>query len=88
MRAWLVIGESQAEGRFEARAAGMGLMSLVGRHQELALLLECWRRAKVGRGQVALLSREPGIGKSRIAFALRERLRREDCRSLLLNFLP
>ncbi|TDQ07312.1 SAM (Sterile alpha motif) domain-containing protein, partial [Phyllobacterium brassicacearum] len=81
VQAWLVVGESQAEGRFEA-LHGMRLTSLVGRDQELAVLLECWRRAKAGRGQVALLSGEPGIGKSRIAVTLRERLRGEECVSL------
>ena len=87
VQAWLVIGESQAEGRFEA-LHGMRLTSLVGRDQELALLLECWRRAKDGRGQVALLSGEPGIGKSRIAIALRERLRGEECVSLRYHGSP
>ena len=87
VQAWLVIGESQAESRFEA-LHGMRLTSLVGRDQELALLLECWQRAKDGRGQVALLSGEPGIGKSRIAIALRERLRREECVSLRYHGSP
>ncbi len=87
VQAWLVVGQSQAEGRFEA-LHGMRLMSLVGRDQELALLLECWRRAKGGRGQVALLSGEPGIGKSRIAVALRERLRNEECVSLRYHGSP
>ena len=87
VQAWLVIGESQAEGRFEA-LHGMRLTSLVGRDQELAVLLECWRRAKDGRGQVALLSGEPGIGKSRIAVALRERLRSEECLSLRYHGSP
>jgi len=87
VQAWLVIGQGQAEGRFEA-LHGMRLMSLVGRDQELAALLECWRRAKDGMGQVALLSGEPGIGKSRIAIALRERLRDEECVSLRYHGSP
>ncbi|MEK1925453.1 MAG: AAA family ATPase, partial [Rhizobium giardinii] len=66
----------------------MRLTSLVGRDQELALLLECWRRAKDGRGQVALMSGEPGIGKSRIAVALHERLRNEECVSLRYHGSP
>ncbi|MBZ9604280.1 AAA family ATPase [Phyllobacterium chamaecytisi] len=69
-----VTGESQSEGRFEA-LHGMRFTSLVGRQQEMALLHECWQRAKDGMGQVALMSGEPGIGKSRIAVALHERLR-------------
>ena len=51
-----------------------GLTPLVGREQELALLLERWERAKDGEGQVVLLAGEPGIGKSRLVRALRERL--------------
>ncbi|WP_192257371.1 AAA family ATPase [Mesorhizobium silamurunense] len=86
VQAWLVMGESRAEGRFEA-LRGMRLTSLVGRDQEVALLLNRWRRAKDGRGQVVLLSGEPGIGKSRIAIALRERLG-EECLSLRYHGSP
>jgi class 3 adenylate cyclase/predicted ATPase len=70
---WRVEGEGRAEGRFEARQTA-GLTPLVGREEELNLLLARWRRAVAGEGQVALLSGEPGIGKSRIVQALRERL--------------
>ena len=73
MRAFQIRGEGRAESRFEAFHAG-ALSPLVGREQELALLLERWSRAKEGEGQVVLLSGEPGIGKSRIVRALREHL--------------
>ena len=66
----------------------MRLTSLVGRDQELAVLLDRWRRAKNGSGQVVLLAGEPGIGKSRIAIALRERLRGEECLSLRYHGSP
>ena len=46
---------------------------LIGREHELSLLLDRWAQAKTGEGQVVLLSGEPGIGKSRIAQALRAR---------------
>jgi class 3 adenylate cyclase len=73
LRAYRVLGEGQAEGRFEAMH-GSGIAPLVGRVQELALLLERWERAREGEGQVVLLSGEPGIGKSRLLRALRENL--------------
>jgi class 3 adenylate cyclase len=69
--AWRVEGEGHAEGRFEA-LHGERLTPLVGREEELALLLERWERAKEGEGQVVLLASEPGIGKSRLVRALRE----------------
>jgi class 3 adenylate cyclase/predicted ATPase len=61
--AWRVIRTRSVESRFEARATG--LTPLVGREQEVALLLDRWRRAKDGKGQTVLLSGEPGVGKSR-----------------------
>ena len=64
------------EGRFEALHAS-GLTELVGREEELELLLRRWSKAKTGEGQVVLLSGEPGIGKSRLTAALLERLAAE-----------
>ena len=64
---------SSAEGRFEAFHAS-GLIELVGREEELELLLRRWSKAKRGEGQVVLLSGEPGIGKSRLTAALLEHL--------------
>jgi predicted ATPase/class 3 adenylate cyclase len=73
VQVWRVIGEGRAESRFEA-LHGRRLVPLVGREHELGLLLERWERATDGEGQVVLLAGEPGIGKSRIVQALRERL--------------
>jgi predicted ATPase len=56
---------------------GAGLTPLVGRENEIGLLLEHWERAKDGEGQVVLLTGEPGIGKSRLVRALRGRLEDE-----------
>ena len=75
-RAFLIRGESRFESRFEAFHSGV-LTPLVGREQELSLLLERWSRAEEGEGQIVLLSGEPGIGKSRIVRALREHLKDE-----------
>ena len=73
LAAWRVEGEGRAEGRFEA-LHGERLTPLVGREHELGILLERWSWSKDGDGQVVLLSGEPGIGKSRVVRALRERL--------------
>jgi class 3 adenylate cyclase/predicted ATPase len=73
VRAWRVEGAGRAEGRFEA-LHGEHLTPLVGREHELGILLERWAWAKDGDGQVVLLAGEPGIGKSRLIRALRERL--------------
>jgi len=73
VRVFRVIKQSESESRFEA-LHGRHLLPLVGREHELGLLLERWERTKDGEGQVVLLSGEPGIGKSRIVRALRERL--------------
>ena len=66
-----MLGERALESRFAARQAG-GVAPIVGRDQELALLIERWRQAKTGEGQVVLLTGEAGIGKSRITEALVE----------------
>jgi hypothetical protein len=73
VRAWAALRASSAEGRFEALHAS-GLSALVGREEELELLLRRWSRAKSGQGQVVLLAGEAGIGKSGLTAALLERL--------------
>ena len=76
VRAWAALRPSIVEGRFEALHTG-GLTELVGRQEELELLLRRWSRAKTGEGQVVLLSGEPGIGKSRLTAAFLESLANE-----------
>jgi len=76
VRSFAVLRASSAEGRFEAMHAG-GMTELVGREEELELLLRRWARAKAGEGQVVLLSGEAGIGKSRLSAALMEEIAAE-----------
>jgi class 3 adenylate cyclase/tetratricopeptide (TPR) repeat protein len=76
VRAWAALRPSSVESRFEAFHAS-GVTELVGREEELELLLRRWSKAKVSEGQVVLLSGEPGIGKSRLTAALLERLASE-----------
>ena len=68
--------ESTARSRLEA-AGSTGLTSLVGREQEVGLLLERWAQVKEGLGQVVLLSGEAGIGKSRLVLGLTEQVAAE-----------
>jgi predicted ATPase/class 3 adenylate cyclase len=76
VQAWAALRASSAKGRFEALRA-TGLTALVGREEELELLVQRWSKAKSGDGQVVLLSGEAGIGKSRLIVALLERLATE-----------
>jgi class 3 adenylate cyclase len=76
LRIWQVLAESAVASRFEA-LRGSALGALVGRDEEIDLLLRRWARAKAGDGQVVLVSGEPGLGKSRLAAALEERLHAE-----------
>ncbi len=74
VHAWQVVRLALAEGRFEAAHRSAGLTPLVGRAEEIDLLLRRWEQARSGEGQVALVSGEPGIGKSRTTHTLRERI--------------
>src|SRR6516164_1453805 len=70
--AWRVIGESGMLSRFEALRSGE--TPLVGRDEEVELLVRRWEQAKTGEGRVVLISGEPGIGKSRLTAALFEHI--------------
>jgi class 3 adenylate cyclase/tetratricopeptide (TPR) repeat protein len=74
LRLFRVGGARAIESRFEASRSDIALTPLVGREEEVALLLRRWREANDGEGQGVLLGGEPGVGKSRLARALRERL--------------
>ena len=66
MRGWQVLGESTVTSRFEA-LRGSTPNPLIGRDEEIDLLLRRWAHATAGDGQIVLLSGEAGIGKSRLA---------------------
>jgi hypothetical protein len=66
-----VLRDSGARSRFEV-AVTKGLPPLVGREQEVELLLERWEQVKEGKGQVVLISGEAGIGKSRLVQVLKD----------------
>src|SRR5262249_55956993 len=70
--AWRVVGESGVVSRFEALRSG--ITPLVGRDEELGILLRRWEQAKLGEGRMVLVSGEPGIGKSRLTAALSQRI--------------
>ncbi|HET7910857.1 MAG TPA: AAA family ATPase [Pseudolabrys sp.] len=71
--AWVVDGVAASKSRFEAIHAG-GLTDLIGREEQLDFLLKRQQLAWKGKGQVVLISGEPGIGKSRLVRALEQRI--------------
>ena len=87
VHAWQVVAVSTVPSRFEAATRGLAT-PLVGREQEIGLLLDHWQQAQEGEGQVVLLSGEPGIGKSRVASTLRQRLADQGVGTLHLQCSP
>jgi class 3 adenylate cyclase/predicted ATPase len=81
VKVWTALRPASVESRFDALHAS-GVTELVGREEELELLLRRWSKATTGEGQVVLLSGEAGIGKSRLTAALLERLAGEPHRRL------
>lgn len=73
---WQVVGSSGVESRFEAMHTAK-LPPLVGRQEEIELLLRRWRDVARRQGRVVVLTGEPGIGKSHVALVLDERLKGE-----------
>jgi len=73
IQAWQVLAASPMQSRFEAQHE-TSLAPLVGREEELELLLRRWNQASQGEGRVVLLTGQPGVGKSRLIAALQERL--------------
>jgi class 3 adenylate cyclase/energy-coupling factor transporter ATP-binding protein EcfA2 len=85
MRVYRVLSESGATSRLDV-AQPRGLTPLVGREQEVGLILERWEQVKAGHGHVVLLTGDAGIGKSRLVQMLKEHVAHEpymrwECRS-------
>jgi len=76
VRAYQVIHESAARSRLDA-AGPTGLTPLSGRHSEVRLLFDAWKKACNGQGQVVAMCGEPGIGKSRLVRAIEQRVAEE-----------
>jgi predicted ATPase len=87
LRVYQLLAESGAQTRLDVVTL-RGLTPLVGREQEVGLLLERWAQSTEGRGQVVLLSGEAGIGKSRLVEVLRERVGRERATWLAFRCSP
>ena len=85
VQVYCVLQESGATSRLDV-ALTRGLTPLVGREQEVGLLVERWEQVKAGHGQVVLLTGDAGIGKSRLVQMLKEHVADEpyirwECRS-------
>src|SRR5262249_24493186 len=78
LHVYRVLAATHTGSRFEA-AHGGALTPLVGRSTELNLLLDRWKKAKEGDGQVVLLSGIPGVGKSRLIHELKSNIQHEPC---------
>jgi class 3 adenylate cyclase/tetratricopeptide (TPR) repeat protein len=74
LRVFRVLESPAIDSRFEAARRDTALTPLVGREEEVSLLLRRWQEAKEGDGQVVLLGGEPGVGKSRLTGEIRDRL--------------
>ena len=84
---WQVLGEARSTTRFAA-THGPEKSPFVGREAELDGLLELWRVAARGEGRIAFITGEPGIGKSRLALELQERLKALPHRALFYQCSP
>ena len=81
VKVFRVIAPSTRRTRFDV-SAERGLTPLVGREQELELLLDGFQRAKLGEGQAFSIISEAGVGKSRLLYEFRKAVTNED-----VNFL-
>src|SRR5215831_3901114 len=83
--AWRVLGEATVESRF---AATRTRLPLIGRAHEMGLMLDRWRLARLGEGQVVTVIGEAGIGKSRSIEALQDEVAEESHTRIRLQCSP
>jgi class 3 adenylate cyclase len=88
VRAWRVLSASRVASRFEAQRAPQSVAELVGRAAPLAQLLDRWQQARTGHGQAVMLVGDAGIGKSRLARALRDQALQDGAAVLEIHNAP
>jgi class 3 adenylate cyclase/predicted ATPase len=86
MELYRVLGESTDQSH-SFPSGGTSLTPMVGRREELDLLLERWEQARQGQSRVVLLKGEPGIGKTRLMRELKEHIARQGCTQIELRCL-
>jgi class 3 adenylate cyclase/tetratricopeptide (TPR) repeat protein len=84
--AWRVACEASVASRFAARSGGN--LPIIGRAHEMGLMLDRWRLARQGEGQIVTVMGEAGIGKSRSIEALQEALANEPHTRINLQCSP
>lgn len=85
-RSWRVLGEARFKSRFEGLRSSDAM--LVGRDENIELLLRRWAQVKTGEGRVILISGDPGVGKSRLTTTIVDQLGDEPYTSLRYFCLP
>jgi class 3 adenylate cyclase/tetratricopeptide (TPR) repeat protein len=73
VRTWEVLSAQETRSRLDVEAE-RGLTPLFGRDKELAVLADCFEKARAGHGQMVFIVGEPGIGKSRLLYEFRQRI--------------
>ncbi len=87
MRVWRVLSERQLTARFENMRAG-GQPPLIGRAGELQTIMTAWQGAMCGRGEIAFVTGDPGIGKSRLLLAALDAPALRDAAAICLQCSP
>ncbi|TWG98253.1 putative ATPase [Mesorhizobium sp. J18] len=83
---WQLVTPRRPQDRFEARR--QRILPITGRRSELDMLISRWSDAQAGHGQIAIIRGSPGIGKSRLLYDLRGRLKASSLRPWLLQCTP